>query len=149
MIEANTATYDVPGLPGPRPTMATAAEHPAPRYSIRRAHPRCVDPAALAPAAWQVREDPAFYIPDVLSEKHYSADAELYDAADEHARHLRGAQRTLEDALNLVGVLSASLSEEGDSRAVELNADPDRQLRQGRSRSLQKRSKGSTMIFPV
>jgi hypothetical protein len=70
-------------------------------------------------AAWQVREDPAFYVPDVLSDRFYNTDMELYDAADEHARHLRRARRHIEDVLNLAGLLRASLGDEGDSRAMQ------------------------------
>lgn len=45
--------------------------------------------------------------------------AELYHAADEHARHLRRAQGRLEDVLNLAGVLRGSIGDEGDSRAMQ------------------------------
>ena len=36
-----------------------------------------------------------------------------------HARHLRRAQRRLEDVLNLAGVLRTSIGDEGDSRAMQ------------------------------
>jgi hypothetical protein len=103
--------------------MAVPAAHPAPGHSIRRAQaldPGLDRPSPWAAAAWQVREAPAFYVPDVLSDRSYTTDAELYDAADEHARHLRRAQRHIEDAYNLTRVVSASVREDGDSRAVQV-----------------------------
>jgi hypothetical protein len=102
--------------------MAVPAAHPAPGHSIRRAQaldPGLDRPSPWAAAAWQVREDQAFYVPDALSDRSYNTDMELYDAADEHARHLRRAQRHIEDVFNLVGVLRASLGDEGDSRAMQ------------------------------
>lgn len=54
-----------------------------------------------------------------MSDRSNETDAERCHAADEHARHLRRAQRRLEDALNLAGVLRASVGDEGDSRAMQ------------------------------
>lgn len=124
MSEAISATYDVPGRRIPGPAMAAPARHPAPRRSIRRAHP--LDDGLTGPsawkAAWQVREDRAFYVPDVMSDRSYNTDAELYDAADEHARDLRKAQRNLEDAFNLAQVVLAAVRDDGDSRAMQVEA---------------------------
>jgi hypothetical protein len=105
--------------------MAVPAAHPAPGHSIRRAPAPNSDeagrdrPSPWAAAAWQVREDRPFYVPDVMSDRSYETDAELYHAADEHARHLHRAQGRLEDVLNLAGVLRASIGDEGDSRAMQ------------------------------
>jgi hypothetical protein len=44
---------------------------------------------------------------------------ELRDAADKHAGHLRRAERDLDQAINLVGVLLASLEDVGDDRAMQ------------------------------
>ena len=77
------------------------------------------DPAA----GWPLREDGGEYdIPDLLKDADYATDAELYTAAEEHARHLRRAQGNLEDALNLARVLAESVSGIGDSRAVQAEA---------------------------
>ena len=65
-------------------------------------------PSHWAAAAWQVREDRKFYVPDVMSNRSYEDDA---TCADEHARHLRRAQGRLEDVLNLAGVLRASIGD--------------------------------------
>ncbi len=125
MSEAISATYDVSGRRTLSPAMAVPAAHPAPGHSIRRTHAPGSDEIALdrpspwAAAAWQVREDRAFYVPDVMSDRSYETDAELYDTAGEYARHLRRAQRRLEDVLNLAGVLRASIGDEGDSRAMQ------------------------------
>ncbi|HEX7073138.1 MAG TPA: hypothetical protein VF226_03785 [Hyphomicrobiaceae bacterium] len=94
-------------------------------HSIRRAQAPKSDETGLdrsslwEAAAWQVREDRAFYVPDVMSDRSYEADAELHRAANEHARDLRRAQRRLEDMLSLAGVLRASIGDEGDSRAMQ------------------------------
>lgn len=98
MSEAISATYDGPGRRTLSPAMAVPAAHPARGHSIRRAQARQSDgtgldrPSPWAAAAWQVREDQAFYVPDVMSDRSWKTDAELYHAANEHARHLRRAQ---------------------------------------------------------
>lgn len=123
MSEAISATYDVPGRRIPSPAMDVPAAHPAPGHSNRRAHaldPGLDRPSPWMAAAWQVREDPAFYVPDIASDTPFETHAKFYAPADEHARHLRRAQRNLEDALNLARVLSASFSGEGDSRAAQV-----------------------------
>jgi hypothetical protein len=123
MSEAISATYDVPGRRIPSPAMAVPAAHPSPGHSISRAQaldPGLDRPSSWATAAWQVREDPAFYVPDVVSDTPFDTHAKFYAAADEHARHLHRAQRNLEDALNLARVLSASFSCEDDSRAAQV-----------------------------
>lgn len=81
---------------------------------------RTASPHGDPAAGWPVREDTGEYdIPDLPKDADYVSDAELYDAAEEHARHLRRAQRNLEDALNLARVLAESVSGIGDSRAVQ------------------------------
>jgi hypothetical protein len=67
-------------------------------------------------AGRQVREESGFYVPDYIA-----ADSrpDLYAAADEQARDLRSAEKHLDDALNLAGVLRASLHDAGDSRAMQ------------------------------
>jgi hypothetical protein len=67
----------------------------------------------------QIKEDREFYIPDYLAGDPDSSRPDLYAAADDHARELRKAEKHLDDALNLTGVLRASLQEADDSRAVQ------------------------------
>ena len=67
----------------------------------------------------QLKEDPEFYIPDYVTGAPDSASTDLYAAADDHARDLRKAEKHLDDAFNLAGVLRASLQEAGDSRAMQ------------------------------
>jgi hypothetical protein len=99
MSDAITADYC---LPVRAPTHAPrAAVHPFPARATER----------------QVREDKGYYIPDFL--EHFEAEPELRDAADEHAKDLRRAQRALDEVLNLVRLLKASLGDEGDSRAMQ------------------------------
>lgn len=67
----------------------------------------------------QLKEDPEFYIPDYIRGDTDTSSADLYAAADDHARDLRKAEKHLDDAFNLAGVLRASLQEAGDSRAMQ------------------------------
>jgi hypothetical protein len=67
----------------------------------------------------QLKEDREFYVPDYLAGDADSSRPDLYAAADDHARELRKAEKHLDDALNLTGVLRASLQEADDSRAVQ------------------------------
>ena len=76
----------------------------------------------LRPSENQVREDKEFYIPDLLSGERYESTLEEYSAAMGHAKHLYKAQDLLGAALNLVGLLLAALGDEGDSRAMQIEA---------------------------
>jgi thiamine pyrophosphokinase len=67
----------------------------------------------------QLKEDPEFYIPDYIMGDPDSSRPDLYAAADDHARELRKAEKHLDDALNLAGVLRASFQDAGDSRAMQ------------------------------
>jgi len=67
----------------------------------------------------QVREDKGFYIPDFLSDKQHDTNPEAYSAAADHAEHLLRAEHLLGEALNLVGLMLASLGDESDSRAMQ------------------------------
>lgn len=87
---------------------------------------RRIGTMSLETAAWpvvtpfrQLKEEPEFYIPDYITEAADRASTDLYAAADDHARDLRKAEKHLDDAFNLAGVLRASLQEAGDSRAVQ------------------------------
>jgi hypothetical protein len=121
MSEANTGTYDVHDRRVLTSGMAMQAAFPTPKLSVHRAYPfnaDSVEPFPAAESAWQVREDKAFYIPDILFDNRYDPQPEQHAAADEHARHLRKAQGYLDDAFNLVGVLLASFGDDGDSRTM-------------------------------
>lgn len=71
------------------------------------------------PAAREVREDKPFYIPDYLSKGDHEARPAAYAAAYEHAKQLQRAEALFDQALNLVGVLRASLGDEGDTREMQ------------------------------
>jgi hypothetical protein len=75
--------------------------------------------ALHAPAAWQVREEGEYYIPDVLEDEDYDANPALTDAASAHARNVQDAQRQLDDAASLVGVLLDAVEQDGDTRAAQ------------------------------
>ena len=69
-----------------------------------------------ATAERQVREDPGVYSPDRLTDEKLKFPA----AAADHAKHLYGAQRIVGEALNLSGLVLASLRDECDSRAMQI-----------------------------
>ena len=80
--------------------------------------------ALCAPAAWQVREEGEYYIPripedDLLEDEDYDANPALTDAANAHTRNVRDAQRELEDAASLVGVLLDAVEQDSDARAAQ------------------------------
>jgi hypothetical protein len=72
-----------------------------------------------ASAAWQVREEGEYYIPDVLENEDYDAKPALTDAASAHTRNAQDAQRQLDDAAGLVGVLLDAVEQDGDTRAAQ------------------------------
>lgn len=126
MSIVNSATCDTPRRPSP---LAALAVRPAAGLTQRpgfRAYPLTVTCRAAPPhgdpaPSWLVREDTGEYdIPDLLKDADYASDAELYAAANEHARDMHKAEGNLHDALNLARVLAASVSEIGDSRAVQV-----------------------------
>ena len=84
---------------------------------------RTVYPLNLhTPTDRQVREDRGFYIPDFLSDEQHDSNPEAYAAFEKHTNHLGKAERLLGEALNLVGLMLASLGDEGDSRAMQIDA---------------------------
>jgi hypothetical protein len=70
-------------------------------------------------AARQVREEGEYYIPDFLSDKDREADPEFFAAADDETEGLRQAMAYLDEAVNLVAVLMASMEEDADARAMQ------------------------------
>ena len=76
-------------------------------------------PHIEARADWQVREDRGYYVSDLLSDKDYDPDRQVYAAAEDHATHLRDAEHLLNDALNLVGLMLAAIGDDCDSRAMQ------------------------------
>jgi hypothetical protein len=77
------------------------------------------DPAA----AWQVREEQDEYeIPDLLKDEDYEPEPVLYDAAYEHTEAQREAMALIDDAENLLAVLLDAIEDDGDSRAMQVEA---------------------------
>jgi hypothetical protein len=72
-----------------------------------------------APAAWQVREEGEYYIPDVLETEDYDANPALTDAASAHTRNVQDVQQQLDDAASLVGVLLDAVEQDSDTRAAQ------------------------------
>jgi hypothetical protein len=75
-----------------------------------------------ATAAWQVREEGEYYVPDMpvyTRDEDYDANPALTDAASAHTRNARDAERHLEDAASLVGVLLDAVEQDSDTRAAQ------------------------------
>ncbi len=94
------------------------------RSTVHSLH--CAGPAAqhASPATTTVMwlgEEREFYVPDLLSDEDFEPGPALYDAAEEHARYLREAERYIDDALNLADVLRAAMGDAGDSRAMQVD----------------------------
>ena len=68
----------------------------------------------------QVREDPGVYTTDPLTDADADRSAKTHTTAADHAKHLCAAQRLVGEALNLSGLVLASLHDEGDGRAMQI-----------------------------
>ena len=73
-----------------------------------------------ATAERQVREDPGVYTPDPPTDADSNSGPKAHTIAEDHAKHLYGAQRLVGEALNLSGLMLASLHDECDSRAMQI-----------------------------
>lgn len=85
-------------------------------------HSAAIFPIRDANAGRQVREDKPLYDPDDLSGEQCDDNPEAREAARKHARHLRKAERDISDALNLVELMANAIAEDGDSRAMQIQA---------------------------
>ena len=71
---------------------------------------------------WAVREDKAFYVPELLTDPEYEVGPEVYAAGEEQVRHLREAEGLVCEARDLVGLMLAALEYETDGRAMQMDA---------------------------
>ena len=115
----NEATITNNDLNRPEMPLDSGVGQTAPGSRTRSSGCTVYRPTIRSLTNWQVREDEEFYVPDVLSDKHDDTNSEAYALAAEHARHLYKAQGLLGEALNLAGLMLASLVDEGDSRAMQ------------------------------
>ncbi|MCH9694157.1 MAG: hypothetical protein K0U72_06575 [Gammaproteobacteria bacterium] len=116
MNEASVTTND---LNKPKMPLDSGAGQTAAGSQTRSAGCTVYRPTFTPPVNWQVREDREFYIPDFLSDTHDDTNPEAYSLAAEHAEHLYKAQGLVGEALNLAGLMLASLGDEADSRAMQ------------------------------
>lgn len=119
MTEANPVAYDARNPKAPIAILAAHAVAGRPKLATVRAYS---PPAAGRPAATagrEVREEPEYYVPELLSDRDYEPDPELINAAYAHSEGLRDAMALIDDAENLLAVLVASTEEEADSRAMQ------------------------------
>ena len=68
----------------------------------------------------QVREDPGVYTTEPLTDADSDRSPNISTVESNHAEHLSGAQRLVGEALNLSGLVLASLHDEGDGRAMQI-----------------------------
>jgi hypothetical protein len=68
-----------------------------------------------------VAEEGEIYVPDLLADEDFEPGPALCDAADEHARDLREAERYIDEALHLADVLRAAMGDAGDRRAMQVD----------------------------
>jgi hypothetical protein len=115
----NDATNTTNDLNNPEMPLDSVGERTAPGSRTRSGNCTVYRPTFRPPANWQVREDKGFYIPDFLSDEHDDTNPEAYSLAAEHAQHLYKAQGLVGEALNLAGLMLASLVDEGDSQAMQ------------------------------
>ena len=76
----------------------------------------------FATAERQVREDPGVYSTDPMTDTRSDGKPKPLAAETDHAKHLYGAQRIVGEALNLSGLVLASLHDECDKRAMQIGA---------------------------
>jgi hypothetical protein len=127
MNPANTATYDArsrqTAIPAIAAIPARAAAAPPTLIRVRAcspSHTGCtMSPTFESLASRQVREEGEYYIPDRLNEEDDEADPALAEAAWAYTGKVRDAQRRLDDAINLAGVLLDALEQDADSRAAQ------------------------------
>lgn len=115
----NEATISTNDLNNPEMPLDSVGERIALELRTRSGDCTVYRPTFRPRENWEVREDREFYIPDVLSDAEYDAKPEAYSLAAEHAQHLYKAQGLVGEALNLVGLMLASLGDEGDARAMQ------------------------------
>ena len=68
----------------------------------------------------QVKEDAGVYTTDPATDADADSSAKTHTTAADHAEHLNGAQRLVGEALNLSGLVLASLHDEDDGRAMQI-----------------------------
>ena len=119
MNDANISTITTNDVNSPEMPPDNGAGQTASGSRTRSGSCTVYQPTFKPRTNWEVREDKGFYIPDVLSDAEYDAEPEAHSLAADHAQHLYKAQRVVGEALNLAGLMLASLGEEGDSRAMQ------------------------------
>jgi len=88
-------------------------------------------------AATQLREEGEFYVPDLLSDSEYRPSPATCSAAAAYGRHLKKAERHVDEARLLSDVLRASLADACDGRAMQVDTVLeviDKKLRKARQR---------------
>ena len=86
-------------------------------------------------AAMQLREEGEFYVPDLLSDSGYLPPLATCSAAKAYGKHMKKAERHIDEARLLAQVLRASVGDECDGRAMQIDAVlevVDKKLRKAR-----------------
>jgi hypothetical protein len=122
MINANPVTNDTRNPQTTVPAATARAAAGPPKLAAVRLYSRPDADRPATAADWQIREEPEYYIPDLLSDRDYAPDPALIEAAEAHTEEQREAMALLDDAENLLAVLLASQEQECDSRAMQAEA---------------------------
>jgi hypothetical protein len=118
----NAANITINDLNNPEMPLDSRAGQTAPGLRTRSGGCTVYRPTFRPPANWEVREDKGFYIPDLLSDTEYDANSKAYSAFAQQAKHLHKVEGLLDDAWNLVRLMEASLGNDGDDRAMQIEA---------------------------
>lgn len=89
------------------------------KLAYRGGEHRGVHARTMIHAMRQLRENGDFYVPDFLTGVPRTSRRGVYAAANQHAAELRQAEQDLDEVLNLVRVLRASVQGEDDGRAMQ------------------------------
>ena len=77
---------------------------------------------APRPNAMRLAEERELYVPKLLADPDYRPRREAYSAAEAHGSRLRRAERLVEEAALLAEVLRAAMGDDGDARAMQVDA---------------------------
>jgi hypothetical protein len=123
MNHANPATYDVARSETTLPATLARAAAEAPTTPASRAYPRPAAGCSVTPhpaSTRQLREEGGYYVPDFLTGKHDEADPAHSEAAHGETEGLVEAMALLDEVCNLVAVLKASMEEDADAQASQV-----------------------------
>ena len=85
------------------------------KLAILPANPTCT-------SGLQLKEDPEYYVPDLLSDPEHDTDTQTTAAFNKHAKHLHKTEGLIVDAKDLAALMRATNSDGCDDRAMQTEA---------------------------